>query len=79
MMIISISKPLFTLGLFVIMAIAVGTGAFVGAGVIVGADVVVLSGVQQGDKIITDGFQRLRNKGKITLGKPKAAGAPAAK
>jgi membrane fusion protein (multidrug efflux system) len=40
----------------------------------IGADVVVLSGVNEGDKIITEGFQRLRDGGKITLGKPKAAG-----
>jgi len=45
----------------------------------IGANVVVLSGVQEGDEIITDGFQRLRDKGKIRLGQPKAAGAPGAK
>jgi len=38
----------------------------------VGTDVVVLSGVNEGDKIITDGFQRLRDGGKITLGNPAA-------
>jgi len=36
----------------------------------VGSDVIVLSGINQGDKIITDGFQRLRDGGKITLGNP---------
>jgi len=36
----------------------------------VGSDVIVLSGVNEGDKIITDGFQRLRDGGKITLGNP---------
>jgi membrane fusion protein (multidrug efflux system) len=36
----------------------------------VGTDVVVLSGVNEGDKIITDGFQRLRDGGQITLGNP---------
>jgi RND family efflux transporter MFP subunit len=36
----------------------------------VGTDVIVLSGVNAGDKIITDGFQRLRDGGKITLGNP---------
>jgi RND family efflux transporter MFP subunit len=36
----------------------------------VGTDVVILSGVNAGDKIITDGFQRLRDGGKITLGNP---------
>ena len=41
----------------------------------IGNDVVVLSGLEQGDQVITDGFQRLRDKGKITLGKPGAAGA----
>lgn len=45
----------------------------------IGPNVVVLSGIKEGDKVITDGFQRLRDKGKITLGKPKAAGAPGAK
>jgi membrane fusion protein (multidrug efflux system) len=43
----------------------------------IGADVVILSGIEAGDKVITDGFQRLRDGGKITLGKP-AAKAPAA-
>ncbi len=37
----------------------------------IGTDVVVLSGIQQGDKVITDGFQRLRDGGKITLGGPQ--------
>lgn len=41
----------------------------------VGANVVIMSGIQAGDKVITDGLQRLRDKGKITLGKPAAAGA----
>ena len=36
----------------------------------VGNDVIILSGVNEGDKIITDGFQRLRDGGKITLGPP---------
>jgi len=44
-----------------------------------GTNVVVMSGIKQGDKVITDGFQRLRDKGKITLGKPAPTGAPAAK
>jgi len=48
----------------------------------VGTDVVVLSGLNVGDKIITDGFQRLRDGGKIVLGNPNAApggsGAPGA-
>jgi RND family efflux transporter MFP subunit len=44
----------------------------------IGADVVVLSGLQDGDKVITDGFQRLRDGGKITLGKPQQQGAAGA-
>lgn len=44
-----------------------------------GENVVVMSGIKPGDKVITDGFQRLRDKGKITLGKPAQEGAPAAK
>jgi membrane fusion protein (multidrug efflux system) len=39
----------------------------------VGNNVVILSGVNEGDKIITDGFQRLRDGGKITLGNPEGA------
>jgi RND family efflux transporter MFP subunit len=42
----------------------------------VGSDVVIMSGLQAGDKVITDGFQRLRDGGKITLGNPSQA-APA--
>ncbi|WP_183558127.1 efflux RND transporter periplasmic adaptor subunit [Mucilaginibacter sp. SP1R1] len=42
----------------------------------VGSDVVIMSGVEAGDKVVTDGFQRLRDGGKITLGNPAAAGAP---
>lgn len=38
----------------------------------IGSNVVVLSGLQAGDKVITDGFQRLRDGGKITLGIPPA-------
>jgi RND family efflux transporter MFP subunit len=41
----------------------------------IGTDVVVLSGLQNGDKVITDGFQRLRDSGKITLGAPVQAPA----
>ncbi|HTD40780.1 MAG TPA: efflux RND transporter periplasmic adaptor subunit [Mucilaginibacter sp.] len=36
----------------------------------VGNNVVILSGLNEGDKVITDGFQRLRDGGKITLGNP---------
>jgi len=35
--------------------------------------VVIMTGLKQGDKVITDGFQRLRDGGKITLGAPPAA------
>jgi len=45
----------------------------------IGSDVVIMSGIEAGDKIITDGFQRLRDGGKITLGKPVKAGAAKAK
>ena len=44
--------------------------------------VVILSGVQNGDKVITDGFQRLRDSGRVTLGvpiQPAAAGGKPAK
>ncbi|MDF2431657.1 MAG: rane fusion protein multidrug efflux system [Mucilaginibacter sp.] len=34
----------------------------------VGSDVVVMSGIEAGDKVITEGFQRLRDGGKITPG-----------
>jgi RND family efflux transporter MFP subunit len=40
----------------------------------VGTDVVVMSGIQAGDKVITDGFQRLRDGGKITLGNASQQG-----
>jgi membrane fusion protein (multidrug efflux system) len=45
----------------------------------VGTDVVILSGVDAGEKIVTDGFQRLRDGGKITLGPPAGQGGPAGK
>ncbi|MCR8556222.1 efflux RND transporter periplasmic adaptor subunit [Mucilaginibacter sp. BJC16-A38] len=41
----------------------------------IGTDIVVLSGIEPGDKVITDGFQRLRDSGKITLGIPVQPGA----
>jgi membrane fusion protein (multidrug efflux system) len=34
----------------------------------VGTNIVIMKGLQAGDKVITDGFQRLRDGGKITLG-----------
>jgi len=36
----------------------------------IGANVVIMSGIEAGDKVITEGFQRLRDGGKITLGNP---------
>jgi membrane fusion protein (multidrug efflux system) len=42
----------------------------------IGSDVVIMSGLQAGDKVITDGFQRLRDGGKITLASAAAAGVP---
>jgi RND family efflux transporter MFP subunit len=39
----------------------------------IGTNVVVMSGIKAGDKVITDGFQRLRDGGKITLGNPSQA------
>jgi len=44
----------------------------------VGMNVVIMKGLQAGDKVITDGFQRLRDGGKITLGNPAAAPGGAA-
>jgi len=38
----------------------------------IGANIIVLKGLQEGDKVITDGFQRLRDHGKIVLGDPNA-------
>ncbi|MBD1391728.1 efflux RND transporter periplasmic adaptor subunit [Mucilaginibacter glaciei] len=38
------------------------------------SNVVIMNGLQAGDKIITEGFQRLRDGGKITLGAPPTAG-----
>jgi len=48
----------------------------------IGSDIVIMNGINAGDKVITEGFQRLRNGGKITLGIPAAApanGQPAPK
>ncbi|HWZ04878.1 MAG TPA: efflux RND transporter periplasmic adaptor subunit [Mucilaginibacter sp.] len=36
----------------------------------IGSNVVIMSGINAGDKIITDGFQRLRDGGKITTANP---------
>lgn len=42
----------------------------------VGTDVVIMSGIEPGDKVVTEGFQRLRDGGKIVLGDPSKAPAP---
>ncbi|GAC1309188.1 MAG: MdtA/MuxA family multidrug efflux RND transporter periplasmic adaptor subunit [Mucilaginibacter sp.] len=42
----------------------------------VGTNIVIMKGLQAGDKVITDGFQRLRDGGKITLGNPGGESAP---
>lgn len=41
------------------------------------SNVVVMEGIKPGEKIITEGFQRLRDGGKITLGQPAGAATPA--
>lgn len=41
----------------------------------VGSNVVVMNGLQAGEKVITEGFQRLRDGGTITLGAPGQQGA----
>lgn len=41
----------------------------------IGLNVVVIDGIKQGDKVITEGFQRLRDGGKISLGIPPQPGA----
>ncbi|GAA4333360.1 efflux RND transporter periplasmic adaptor subunit [Mucilaginibacter gynuensis] len=38
--------------------------------------VIVMDGLEVGDKVITEGFQRLRDSGKITLGPPPGQAAP---
>ncbi|MBV8255381.1 MAG: efflux RND transporter periplasmic adaptor subunit [Chitinophaga sp.] len=37
--------------------------------------VVIMDGIEQGDKVITEGFQRLRDSGKIMIGMPPHQGA----
>jgi len=36
-----------------------------------GTNVVILSGIKEGEKVVTDGLQRLRDKGRIVVGMPK--------
>ncbi|GGH00931.1 efflux RND transporter periplasmic adaptor subunit [Mucilaginibacter phyllosphaerae] len=43
------------------------------------SNVVIMEGIKPGEKVITEGFQRLRDGGKITLGPPAGAGSPDAK
>ena len=46
----------------------------------IGDRIVIMDGIQSGDKVITEGFQRLRDGGKIQIGIPAApTGAPAKK
>jgi len=47
----------------------------------INTNVVILSGIKEGDKVVTEGLQRLRDAGRIKIGAPKpAAGqAPAGK
>lgn len=42
------------------------------------SNIVVMEGLKEGDKVITEGFQRLRDGGKVTLGPPPAAPGAAA-
>jgi len=41
----------------------------------INSDVVIMDGIKQGDKVITDGFQRLRDGGRVTTGTAAPAGA----
>ena len=43
----------------------------------IGSNIVVMDGIKSGDKVITDGFQKLRDGGKITLGSASPQTAPA--
>ena len=36
-------------------------------------NIVILSGVKEGDEVVTDGLQRLRDGGRIKIGMPKKA------
>ncbi|MCA8832649.1 efflux RND transporter periplasmic adaptor subunit [Hymenobacter pini] len=40
--------------------------------------IVIMNGIKEGDKVVTEGLNRLRDGGKITTAPPAAAGAPAA-
>ncbi|HEY0273192.1 MAG TPA: efflux RND transporter periplasmic adaptor subunit [Chitinophaga sp.] len=43
----------------------------------IGDRIVILDGINAGDQVITEGFQRLRDSGRITLTPPPSQGAPA--
>jgi membrane fusion protein (multidrug efflux system) len=42
----------------------------------VGDKIVIMSGINEGDKVVTEGLNRLRDGGKIVVGAPKAAQGP---
>jgi membrane fusion protein (multidrug efflux system) len=44
-----------------------------------GDRIVIMDGIREGDKIVTEGFQRLRDGGKIQVGIPAAPQGAAAK
>jgi RND family efflux transporter MFP subunit len=39
----------------------------------IGSDIVIMDGIKQGDNVVTEGFQKLRDGGKIVLGSPAPA------
>ncbi|GAB3936462.1 efflux RND transporter periplasmic adaptor subunit [Mucilaginibacter myungsuensis] len=43
----------------------------------INANIVIMDGIKAGDKLITEGFQRLRDSGKVVIGGPKQAPAAA--
>ena len=45
----------------------------------INSNIVITKGLKAGDQVISEGFQRLRDGGKVTLGKPSAAAAEGAK
>ena len=45
----------------------------------IGDQFVVASGLKPGERVITDGLQKIKPGQKVTLAKPKAAPAPAGK
>lgn len=65
----------------VMVVAADGTAAArpVELGAMIGDQFVVASGLKPGERVITDGLQKIKPGQKVTLAKPKAAPAPAAK